>query len=562
MYKKIIAIGLLSFTLGSSLRAQTVEDQTGAAYPSDHEFLDRLDYSYPGAGFPVPQLSSAPGASGAIYLDFNGGYVVRDLGTFSISCFVKAPGVESLDANDAEAIFDVFAQVAESFRSFDVNVTTKLADFLSVPETHRTWLFFTSDSSGGWGGGFGQDSRPALAHWPNGLLAVHELGHNYGNRHYGIPGGGSFDYYYGHVSGILDFPRWNTFMGYFYVGDMLQWTKGEYYNSHAAGSSALPDNLANIAARSPYRADDHGDSASFATVLSSDSEKRGVIEQTTDTDYFSFTSGPGTITIDVLSLATHPELPLIGSYYGVAHPALDLSIKLFDSSGEVAASNPSAELDAQLTFEAPVEDTYYLSIEGTGLGDPLNNPANGYTEYGSLGSYSVSASFSTAFVPDLRVSSFQTQLWNPHPGDPAYAHIKHLRYFGQVKNFGGAPVGTLGRLQMYKHHEPDLSDPGAPAPAFEDLAHAPSYWVSVHAEGMGIYTDVDGRQAGEFDETLVIDTELLPEGIYYLYAYCDDPNTPGGDAVEESDETNNVMVLDLDPDTPGAQGYVLDRSGG
>ena len=561
MYKNkvTLAIGILSFALGSSLGAQpVVEDQTGAPYPSDHVFLDRLDYTYPGAGLPVPQLSSSPGAPYAIYLDFNGDYVNRVGGIFEVSCFVKAPGIESLDANDVETIIDVFLQIAENFRSFDVNVTTKLSDFLSVPESRRTWNFFTIDSARGHGGHYGNDDHPSLSPRAEGIIAVHELGHTYGNRHYGIPGGGPWDYYYGHSSGIIGFPRWNTFMGNTFYGELHQWTKGEYYNAYSAGGAGLPDNLANIALRTPYRADDHGNSDTSATVLSSDSEKRGIIERTEDVDYFSFTSGPGTITIDVLSRAAHSGLPLIAGLYGEVHPALDVSIRLFDSTGEVAASNPGNGLDAQITFTAPAEDTYYLSIEGTGVGDPMNPPATGYTDYGSLGSYSVTASFPDAYVPDLRVSSFQTDLTLPDPvGQPL---IRHLRYYGQVKNFGGEPVSTMGRLQLYKHWEPDISDPDLPAPPFEDLAHAPSYWVNVHVDNLGIYIDpADGRQAADFDETLVVDLDPLPEGIYYLYAYSDDPYAPGGDAVEESDETNNVTVLDLDPDTPGAQGYVLDR---
>ncbi|MCP3957745.1 MAG: hypothetical protein GY719_07820 [bacterium] len=556
-YNVTLAIWLLSVTLASSLGAQTIEDQTGGAYPSDHVFLDRLDYTYPGAGLPVPQLSSAPGAAHSIYLDFNGDHVNMNGGIFEVSCFTKASGVESLDANDVEAIFDVFLQIAESFRPFDVNVTTRLSELLSVPESQRTWLFFTIDTSRGHGGVFANDDKPALSPRIEGLISVHELGHSYNNRHYGTPGGGPSDYYYGHASGITGFYRWNTFMGNSRYGDMVQWTKGEYYNAYSAGGSNLPDNLHNIAIRTPYRADDHGNDDTSATVLSSDSEKRGIIERTEDVDYFSFTSGPGTITVDVLSLAAHSNLPLIAGLYGEMKPALDVSVRLFDSSGEVAASNPSADLDAQITFEAPAEDTYLLSVEGTGVGDPMTYPATGYTEYGSLGSYSVTASFPDAYIPDLRVSDFQNILTLPDPvGQP---YIRYLRYFGQVKNFGGAPVGTMGRLQIYKHWEPDISDPDLPAPPFEDLAHAPSYWVGVHVDDLSIYTDTDGRQAGDFDETLFIDLEPLAEGLYYLYAYADDPYAPGGDAVEESDETNNVMVLDLNPDIPGAQGYVLDR---
>ncbi|MEM7350383.1 MAG: hypothetical protein AAF657_06225 [Acidobacteriota bacterium] len=565
MNKTIRMTCLLGLALAATAQAEPVEeDQTGAAFPSVHRFYDRLDYD---AGLEVPQLSSNPGASTTIYLDFNGDDVSKGADIFKTSCFKKGQDLEYIDENDRERIYDVFAQVAESFSPFDVNVTTILLDFLAVPPGQRTWALCTEDHVRGVGGGFSlKDDNPALFPFPAGPIATHEVGHSFGMFHAGVrgPGEDPFCYYNAHSSGISGFARWNAFMGNTRLGEMFQWTNGDYLDSYQDGSTQPVDNLGHISNHSPYRPDDHGTDMMSATPLSSGATMQGIIADDTDKDFFVFTSGPGTLTIDALSLAARPmriSTPT-GPVYGRTKPALDLKIELFDDTGWIAESNPVSRLDAEIEVEVVVPGTYYVSVEGVGVGDPLNSPPSGYVGYGSIGSYSIRASFNSSTTPDLQVTRFESELYNPCPTDPNCAHIKNLEYSGQIKNFGTAEVSTLGRLQIYKHYEPDLSDPNAAAPPFETLEFTPSYWVGVHVEGIPIYVDTDDLQAGDFDELLVIDTEHLPDGIYYLYAYSDDPNAPGGDAVEESNELNNVMVLDVNPSVPGAQGYVLDRSGG
>jgi hypothetical protein len=54
----------------------------------------------------------------------------------------------------------------------------------------------------------------------------------------------------------------------------------------------------------------------------------------------------------------------------------------------VAYSNPASLVAA--TINATVsQGTYYLHIDGIGTGDPFNSTPTGYTEYGSLGEYSI-----------------------------------------------------------------------------------------------------------------------------------------------------------------------------
>ena len=52
-------------------------------------------------------------------------------------------------------------------------------------------------------------------------------------------------------------------------------------------------------------------------------------------------------------------------------------------------SNPSEALNAEFNVTLPA-GSYYLSIQGTGFGNP---PTDGYSDYGSLGYYGISGSF-------------------------------------------------------------------------------------------------------------------------------------------------------------------------
>ena len=64
---------------------------------------------------------------------------------------------------------------------------------------------------------------------------------------------------------------------------------------------------------------------------------------------------------------------------------LDALMTLRDAAGTLLASaNPTDALNASFSVTLPAAGTYYLSVQGTGKGDPLTT---GYTNYGSIGQY-------------------------------------------------------------------------------------------------------------------------------------------------------------------------------
>lgn len=140
-----------------------------------------------------------------------------------------------------------------------------------------------------------------------------------------------------------------------------------------------------------YAADEVGNTPAAATALDNADgtfEFASVIETNTDVDVFSIETAGGEITVDV-SVAD------IG-------PNLDAKLTLTDESGaEIAVADPAASAvshDEVTGFSASItttveEGTYYAAVEGTGFGTPntaTGENSNGYTDYGSLGNYTIS----------------------------------------------------------------------------------------------------------------------------------------------------------------------------
>lgn len=61
-------------------------------------------------------------------------------------------------------------------------------------------------------------------------------------------------------------------------------------------------------------------------------------------------------------------------------------------------SNPVDKIYASFDENLPA-GSYYLSIDGTGMGDPGANPPTGYSDYGCLGYYSIEASSDSPDLP-------------------------------------------------------------------------------------------------------------------------------------------------------------------
>lgn len=271
--------------------------------------------------------------------------------------------------------------------------------------------------------------------------ASHEAGHNFGLEHDGIANSPTGPYYY---------PRggvWGPIMGATYDVPLSQWTDGSY-----AGATNPENDLAVITDRSaagpvvrvttpagdPYagavcavppadpqnpkpgdvflipvnggcegateqltltfsyvdRADAAADTVgnTGATATSLDNADgtfsgAGVIINAADVDVFRVTTngGPLTATVSVANIG----------------PNLDAKLTLTDPAGTIIAENDPASsattADIAAGLNATVTTTvdkgvYYLSVDGVGSGDPTTATpanANGYTDYGSLGNYTL-----------------------------------------------------------------------------------------------------------------------------------------------------------------------------
>ncbi|MFO0869892.1 MAG: Calx-beta domain-containing protein [Pirellulales bacterium] len=351
----------------------------------------------------VPALSSLPGANHTIFLDFDGHVT-------SGTAWNSSYGVTSIDSpaysSDADTanfstgelsvIQNAWKRVAEDFAPFQVNVTTVppvASDLVYSGSGDTRWgvrVVVTRDVAFNCGCGgiayidsFNWNSDTPVYVFNTSEIGVaeaisHEVGHSLGLAHDGTA---SASYYSGHGSGATS---WAPIMGVGYYVNVSQWDKGEYTGSNNGGSGANygkgPDDLAIITSYNGfgYRADDHGNADATATALTisgSSAAGAGIIERTADVDVFRFTTGAGTVSFNINPAALGANL--------------DLKVDLVDSSGTVLTSvNPSAALNATLS-QSLAAGTYFLRLDGVGVGTPTASTPTGYTDYGSIGQYTI-----------------------------------------------------------------------------------------------------------------------------------------------------------------------------
>ena len=330
----------------------------------------------------VIPLQSLPGATGVLYLDFDG-----EEGPFagwSGGYFVAAPS----GASNAE-VFDVWKMVCEDYQGFNLNVTTDRKVFDAAAPGHRQQIIITpTDTVSPGGGGIAyvssfnwSDSRVCWSFATTGKEAAeiisHELGHTLGLFHDG-PG-----YNEGHGSGPTG---WAPIMGAAYYQNLSQWSKGEYL-----GADNTQDDLSVIANNNNdvgYRPDDSGDTLATARYLdilaNGSASNEGIIETTGDVDAFRFrTTKSGKTTLTVKPVDLNPNLDI----YAEIVNAATMSV--------VSSNNPDLAITATVTVNNLPAGEYLLRVRGTGRGDPL---VDGYTNYGCLGSYFISGTVANAVV--------------------------------------------------------------------------------------------------------------------------------------------------------------------
>ena len=346
------------------------------------------------------KLHSRSTATRKIYLDFDGHLTIGTQWNVGRSATLTTPPFSS-DADPAFSdkekaiIQESFRRIAEHFAPWDVDVTTEDPGVEGLRKTSAGDLaygirvvigpkaFATTAAGIAYLNSFNDSiDTPcftfAEAGWSAALIAgvtSHEVGHTVSLVHQGQnPGDG--EYFGGHGTGALS---WSPIMGNG-LRPVNQWAKGEYQDA-----SSTQDNLVAIANTNsgiPPIADDHGDTEANATVVPGLSVTGGgIISSASDLDVFKITAGRGNIVIT-------PKVSLVA-------PNLRLEISVVSSTGVVlgtfnGAGTAGNMAPAPITFFAPAGGVYYLVFNGIGNG---KGDTEGYTDYGSIGYYSFTASW-------------------------------------------------------------------------------------------------------------------------------------------------------------------------
>ncbi len=423
------------------------------------------DYGLSLAGNPVssvPVLHSNPEATRKLYLDFDGytfPSVSNDSAWFGYFGGLAQPGASiaglDLDGNpnsfsqlEQAYITETWVGVAEDFAPFDIDVTTENPGTAGLTRANTNDESFGQtaviSSAASWSAqcGCGGVSYVAAINVipsaipgtrslnPYGVnfnfnkfsvnssyyvtakdlagIISHESGHAVGLGH---DGSSSTGYYPGHSNGI-----WAPIMGTSYGVSVSQWSKNEYSGGTLTSSQGYvsdsgygwywPNNnnkddfdiitLNNI----PLRSDDYGDNKDDAYVLNRASMSMpGIVGPNDDIDYFKFTLNAN----QVVSATANPI---------AKSPNLDILMKLYNSNGElITAYDPPivrgndtypTGMNASFSRRALTAGTYYLSIEGTGWGNPLNT---GYSNYASVGQYTFDFTIHLLSQTTLRISN-------------------------------------------------------------------------------------------------------------------------------------------------------------
>lgn len=351
-------------------RSKAVIALAGVAHPVYSPMANRqARHIGPYQNEDVLQLQSKPGSPYVFYLNLS----------------AVMSGSTPLNGVTKENMYRAWQSIADQYSMYNLNVTTNLAVYNAARSANqlRTGIinFVNADGrsfapihafgttaagtlyrnpASGWDYGYGI-----------GMTGAHEVGHQMGMNHdHGGTGGEYFE-------GIAAY-QWGPIMGNYWMGgswpnQLFTWSKGEYTTA-----TNFEDDLSimNTQEQVPYMADDNvnGKALAIGAGGAIDAGSNfGQIERTSDTDTFTFTtSGLATLNLRIDPL----------EYLRM----LDVDATIYNSANAVVAhSNLAVHRSAQFTNLSLPAGSYRLVIRGGAEG----TPANGFSNYSSLGFYGI-----------------------------------------------------------------------------------------------------------------------------------------------------------------------------
>ena len=347
------------------------------------------------------ELHSKPGSNRVLYLDFDGHVITGT--AWNASKGVDPVNVTAYDTDGNPAVFsaaeqavvtEVWQRVAEDYAPFDVDVTTQDPGAAAINRSSASDLQYGTrvliDPTNWYQPGCGcggiayvgvYDSANNGYHQPAMVFtlgvgtgakniaeaASHEAGHNVGLSHDGTA---TVGYYQGHGS-------WAPIMGVGYYRAISQWSRGEYQ-----GANNTEDDFAVIGSNGVVvRPADNGTSTATATPIVVNQVVNGVVATAADVDYFKVTLAAGSHSFNASAAGVGANLDIKLSVLNSAGTA----VGVYDpASGQSNAGTPTG-MSASGTLNLAA-GTYYVRVDGTGYGNPLNT---GYSTYGSTGAFTL-----------------------------------------------------------------------------------------------------------------------------------------------------------------------------
>jgi hypothetical protein len=366
------------------------------------------------SAFSVPKLNSLPSATATIFLDFDGQYVQSTIWNSGNPINCAASGLTDLQITEA------FNRASEDYRPFNVNITTDSTVFLAAPLYQRIRIIITPTSS--WAGaitGISQigsftrgDDTPGFVfsdrcqYNPKYVAEIisHETGHTVGLSHQSKYNQVDCNtpietYNTGYGSGTTG---WAPIMGNSLNQNFSNWNDGPT----PYGCTITQDNLTTITTQNGfgYRPDDYTETlnGSTATLSGSNLSANGIITTNTDKDAFKFT------------LNANSNFHIVAAPYsigaGSAGANLDIEFELYNSSATlIRAYDPLATLS--VTVDTILNaGTYYIKVFGAGN--------NNVGSYGSLGSYTITGSFSGLPIHEVKLNGTSEKSKHNLPTEP------------------------------------------------------------------------------------------------------------------------------------------------